>query len=60
MRTKAEAQSDGSYAITGQENFHHQGEHDMAENIVHLPWRACLTRPLVVRVFLCYRAEILA
>ena len=36
MRTKAEAQSDGSYAITGQKIFITSGEHDMAENIVHL------------------------
>ncbi|MEC9155532.1 MAG: acyl-CoA dehydrogenase C-terminal domain-containing protein [Pseudomonadota bacterium] len=36
MRTKAEVQSDGSYAITGQKIFITSGEHDMAENIVHL------------------------
>ncbi len=36
MRTKAEAQSDGSYAITGQKIFITSGEHDMAANIVHL------------------------
>ena len=33
MRTKAEVQSDGSYAITGQKIFITSGEHDMAENI---------------------------
>ena len=36
MRTKAEAQSDGSYVITGQKIFITSGEHDMAANIVHL------------------------
>ncbi len=36
MRTKAEPQKDGSYAITGQKIFISSGEHDMAENIVHL------------------------
>jgi alkylation response protein AidB-like acyl-CoA dehydrogenase len=36
MRTKAEPQADGSYKITGQKIFISAGEHDMAENIVHL------------------------
>ncbi len=36
MRTKAEPQGDGSYKITGQKIFISAGEHDMAENIVHL------------------------
>ncbi len=36
MRTKAEPTGDGSYAITGQKIFISSGEHDMAENIVHL------------------------
>ncbi len=36
MRTKAEAQADGSYRITGSKIFISAGEHDMAENIVHL------------------------
>ena len=36
MRTKAEPQEDGSYAITGQKIFISAGEHDMAENIIHL------------------------
>ncbi|MEM8578073.1 MAG: acyl-CoA dehydrogenase C-terminal domain-containing protein [Pseudomonadota bacterium] len=36
MRTKAEPQDDGSYAITGQKIFISSGEHDMADNIVHL------------------------
>ena len=36
MRTKAEPRDDGSYAITGQKIFISAGDHDMAENIVHL------------------------
>ncbi|MDQ3187803.1 MAG: acyl-CoA dehydrogenase C-terminal domain-containing protein [Pseudomonadota bacterium] len=36
LRTKAEPQSDGSYRLTGQKIFISSGEHDMAENIVHL------------------------
>ncbi len=36
LRTRAEPQGDGSYKITGQKIFISAGEHDMAENIVHL------------------------
>lgn len=36
LRTKAEPQADGSYAITGTKIFISSGEHDMAENIIHL------------------------
>lgn len=36
LRTKAEPQADGTYRITGQKIFISAGEHDMAENIVHL------------------------
>ncbi len=36
IRTKAEPQDDGSYRITGQKIFISAGEHDMAENIIHL------------------------
>ena len=36
MRTKAEPQGDGTYKITGQKIFISAGEHDMADNIVHL------------------------
>ena len=36
MRSKAEPQADGSYKITGQKIFISAGEHDMAENIIHL------------------------
>ena len=36
IRTKAEPQGDGSYAITGTKIFISAGEHDMADNIIHL------------------------
>lgn len=36
IRTKAVPQEDGSYKITGTKIFISAGEHDMAENIVHL------------------------
>ncbi|RYF18441.1 MAG: acyl-CoA dehydrogenase [Comamonadaceae bacterium] len=36
LRTKAEPQADGTYKITGNKIFISAGEHDMAENIIHL------------------------
>ena len=36
IRTKAEPQGDGSYAITGTKIFISAGEHDLTENIIHL------------------------
>lgn len=36
LRTKAVPQADGTYKITGQKIFISAGEHDMADNIVHL------------------------
>jgi alkylation response protein AidB-like acyl-CoA dehydrogenase len=36
LRSKAEPQSDGTFKITGQKIFISAGEHDLAENIVHL------------------------
>jgi alkylation response protein AidB-like acyl-CoA dehydrogenase len=36
LRTKAEPNGDGSYALTGTKIFISSGEHDMAANIVHL------------------------
>ncbi|MFT4824375.1 MAG: alkylation response protein AidB-like acyl-CoA dehydrogenase [Halioglobus sp.] len=36
LRTKAEPCADGSYAVTGTKIFISAGEHDMAENIVHI------------------------
>ncbi|MFY0616903.1 acyl-CoA dehydrogenase C-terminal domain-containing protein [Shimia sp.] len=36
MRTKAEPQENGTYKISGQKIFISAGDHDMADNIVHL------------------------
>ena len=36
LKTRAEPNDDGSYAITGTKIFISSGEHDMAENIIHL------------------------
>jgi alkylation response protein AidB-like acyl-CoA dehydrogenase len=36
MRTKAVPQADGSYRIAGQKIFISAGDHDLAENIIHL------------------------
>ena len=36
IRTRAEPQPDGSYAITGTKIFISSGEHDLTENIIHL------------------------
>jgi acyl-CoA dehydrogenase len=36
LRTKAAKQADGSYKITGTKIFISAGEHDLAENVVHL------------------------
>ncbi len=36
LRTKAEPNSDGSFAITGTKIFISSGEHDLTDNIIHL------------------------
>ena len=36
IRTKAEPQADGSFAITGTKIFISAGEHDLTDNIIHL------------------------
>ncbi|MEM6467033.1 MAG: acyl-CoA dehydrogenase family protein, partial [Pseudomonadota bacterium] len=36
MRTKAVPQGDGTYKVSGQKIFISAGEHDMADNIIHL------------------------
>jgi len=36
LKTRAEADEDGSYAITGTKIFISSGEHDLSENIIHL------------------------
>ena len=36
LRTRAEPQDDGSYLITGQKIFISAGDHDLADNVIHL------------------------
>jgi len=36
LKTRAEPQADGSYAISGTKIFISSGEHDLSENIIHL------------------------
>ena len=36
LKTRAEPNDDGSYAITGTKIFISSGEHDLSENIIHL------------------------
>ena len=36
IRTRAEPQSDGSYRVTGTKVFISSGEHDLADNIIHI------------------------
>ncbi|WP_336367863.1 acyl-CoA dehydrogenase C-terminal domain-containing protein [Marinobacter sp. C2H3] len=36
VKTRAEPQADGSYAVTGTKIFISSGEHDLTENIVHI------------------------
>jgi len=45
VRTRAEPQDDGSYRIFGQKIFITYGEHDMAENIIHLVLARTPTAP---------------
>jgi alkylation response protein AidB-like acyl-CoA dehydrogenase len=45
VRTKAEPQADGSYKIFGQKIFITYGDHDMADNIVHLVLARTPTAP---------------
>ena len=45
VRTRAEPQADGSYRVFGQKIFITYGEHDMADNIVHLVLARTPTAP---------------
>jgi alkylation response protein AidB-like acyl-CoA dehydrogenase len=45
MRTRAVPQGDGTYRIFGQKIFITYGEHDMAENIIHLVLARTPARP---------------
>jgi len=49
LRTKAEPNADGSYSITGQKIFISAGEHDMADNIVHIVLARMPDSPLGVK-----------
>jgi acyl-CoA dehydrogenase len=49
VRTRAEPKADGSYKITGQKIFITHGEHDMAENIIHLVLARTPTAPAGVK-----------
>ena len=45
VRTRAEPQADGSYLVFGQKIFITYGDHDMAENIIHLVLARTPTAP---------------
>ncbi len=49
MRTKAVAQDDGSYKISGTKIFISAGEHDLTENIVHLVLAKCSDAPAGIK-----------
>ncbi len=49
VRTRAEPQGDGSFRIFGQKIFITHGEHDMAENIIHLVLARTPTAPAGVK-----------
>jgi alkylation response protein AidB-like acyl-CoA dehydrogenase len=49
IRTKAEPQTDGTYKITGTKIFISAGEHDMAENIVHLVLAKAMGSPDTIK-----------
>ena len=56
MRTRAEPQPDGSYKLFGTKIFITYGEHDMAENIVHLVLARVIGAPEGVKgisLFIC-------
>lgn len=44
LKTKAEPQGDGSYAVTGTKIFISSGDHDFGGNIVHLVLARCPMR----------------
>jgi alkylation response protein AidB-like acyl-CoA dehydrogenase len=49
VRSRAEPQADGSYRLFGQKIFITHGEHDMAENIIHLVLARTPTAPAGVK-----------
>jgi len=56
VKTRAEPQADGSYAITGTKIFISAGEHDLTENIIHLVLARMPDAPAGIRgisLFVC-------
>ena len=53
LRTKAVPNGDGSYQISGQKIFISAGEHDMAENIIHLVLARTPDAPRASKEFRC-------
>jgi alkylation response protein AidB-like acyl-CoA dehydrogenase len=53
IRSKAEPNADGSYAISGEKIFISAGEHDMAENIVHIVLARLPNAPKGIKGFHC-------
>jgi alkylation response protein AidB-like acyl-CoA dehydrogenase len=56
IKTRAEPQADGSYAITGTKIFISAGEHDLTENIIHLVLARMPDAPAGIRgisLFVC-------
>ncbi len=49
LRTRAEPQGDGSYALTGSKIFISAGDHDLTENVVHLVLARIVGAPEGVR-----------
>jgi alkylation response protein AidB-like acyl-CoA dehydrogenase len=49
LRTKAEAQTDGSFKITGNKIFISAGDHDLTENVIHLVLARLSDAPAGVR-----------
>ena len=58
VRTRAEPQADGSYKVFGTKIFITYGEHDMAENIVHLVLARAAGAPEGVKGICFHRAEV--
>ena len=58
LRTKAEPQVDGSYKVTGTKIFISAGEHDMAENIVHIVLARLPDAPAGTKGSPVHRAEV--
>ena len=58
IKTKAERNEDGTYSITGTKIFITGGDHDLAENIIHLVLAKLLMRLPALAVFPVHRTEV--